>query len=281
MSGTCTKSQAARIISIRLREELGGTSIAEWKAARQLVFRTTVLALNTEPGMVCSMTHPDMPGGAGEFRVSSWKLNKDYSIDIQGRTTTDSMYDLVAGPKPADVAAAPVPDENLQDNGVPGVVTGTPKLSDYGTFALDQMDVLPDASGNANIVGASEVAMALYYIDELATDLWAKQLLQWWARRVAPVFHARVQFPVAAAMAGGPDALEESPRVIVGTIHSVKGGEADVVFLFPDVSPAGDAAYQKHGPQRDSVIRLFYVGMTRARHTLYICQRESPLAVTI
>src|ERR1039458_4814608 len=64
-------------------------------------------------------------------------------------------------------------------------------------------------------------------------------------------------------------------------IHSVKGGEADVVFLFPDVSPAGDAAYQKHGPQRDSVIRLFYVGMTRARHTLYICQRESPMAVTI
>ena len=108
-----------------------------------------------------------------------------------------------------------------------------------------------------------------------------EQLLQWWARRVAPAFHARVQFPVAAAMAGGPDALEESPRVIVGTIHSVKGGEADVVFLFPDVSPAGDAAYQKHGPQRDSVIRLFYVGMTRARHTLYICQRESPLAVTI
>jgi hypothetical protein len=173
LSGTCTKSQAARIISIRLREELGGTSIAEWKAARQLVLRTTVLALNTEPGMVCSMTHPDMPGGSGEFRVSSWKLNKDYSIDIQGRTTTDSMYDLVAGPKPADVAAAPVPDENLQDNGVPGIVNGTPKLSDYGTFALDQMEVLPDASGNANIVGASEVAMALYYIDELATDLWA------------------------------------------------------------------------------------------------------------
>ena len=49
-----------------------------------------------------------MPGGSGEFRVSSWKLNKDYSIDIQGRTTTDSMYDLVAGPKPADVVATAV-----------------------------------------------------------------------------------------------------------------------------------------------------------------------------
>ena len=81
------------------------------------------------------------------------------------------MYDLVAGPKPADVVATPVPDENLQDNGVPGVVNGKPKLSDYGTFALDQIEVLPDASGKANIVGANEVAMSLYYIDELATDL--------------------------------------------------------------------------------------------------------------
>jgi hypothetical protein len=108
-----------------------------------------------------------------------------------------------------------------------------------------------------------------------------RRLLQWWARWVAPEFHARVQFPITTALAGGPDALKESPRLIVGTIHSVKGGEADVVFLFPDVSRAGDAAYGKHGPQRDSVIRLFYVGMTRACHTLYICQRESPMAVMI
>ena len=115
----------------------------------------------------------------------------------------------------------------------------------------------------------------------LAASSDSRQLLQWWSRRVAPTFHGRVQFPVAVALARGPSALEESPRVIVGTIHSVKGGEADVVFLFPDLSPAGDAAYQRHGPQRDSVIRLFYVGMTRARHTLYVCQRESSMAVVI
>jgi hypothetical protein len=173
LSGTASKSQAARIVSVRLREELGGTSPAEWKAARQLSFRTTVLALNTEPGMVCSMTHPDMPNGSGEFRVTSWRLNKDYSIDIQGRTTTDSMYDLVAGPKPADVVAAPVPEEVLIDTGVPGIVYGTPKLLDYGSFAVDDLAVEPDAAGNLNITGATEIAMGLYYVDELATDLWA------------------------------------------------------------------------------------------------------------
>lgn len=108
-----------------------------------------------------------------------------------------------------------------------------------------------------------------------------RRLLNWWCGRVAPAFHSRVQFPIATARAGGPRALQEAPRVIVGTIHSVKGGEADVVFLFPDLSRAGDVAYQRHGPPRDSVIRLFYVGMTRARHTLYICQRESSMAVAI
>ena len=172
LSGTFSKSQAARIISTRLREELGGTSIAEWKAARMLSFRTTVLALNTEPGMVCSMTHPDMPAGLGEFRVSGWKLNPDYSIDIQGRTTTDSMYDLVDGPKPADVDASPVPEEVFHDTGVPGIVNGTPKLTDYGSYVVDEIEILPDAAGNENITGATEITMGLYYVDELAVDLW-------------------------------------------------------------------------------------------------------------
>jgi len=119
LAGTASKSQAARIITTRLREELGGITAAEWKAARQLSFRTTVLALNTEPGMVCSLTHPDMPGGSGEFRVTSWRLNRDYSIDIQGRTTTDSMYDLVVGPKPADVVPEPPAAEPDQDYAAP------------------------------------------------------------------------------------------------------------------------------------------------------------------
>ncbi len=83
------------------------------------------------------------------------------------------------------------------------------------------------------------------------------------------------------ALRNGPKALHEVPKVLVGTIHSVKGGEADVVFLFPDVSSAADVAYQRYGPDRDSVIRLFYVGVTRARKTLYICQRESSMAVAI
>jgi superfamily I DNA/RNA helicase len=71
------------------------------------------------------------------------------------------------------------------------------------------------------------------------------------------------------------------PKVVVGTIHSVKGGQADVVYLFPDLSQAGDAQYNRGGAARDSAIRVFYVGLTRARETLYICQRETGTAVTL
>jgi hypothetical protein len=133
LPGVSTKSQAARIAITRTREELGGITEAEWLAAREIAFKTTVLALNTEPGMVCSLTDASMPGGAGEFRVTGWRLNKDYSIDITGRTTTDSMYDYAIGPKPADIVADPIPAErNLEPiaRNIGDVTAGTPAAID-------------------------------------------------------------------------------------------------------------------------------------------------------
>ncbi|HUU31890.1 MAG TPA: hypothetical protein VMY69_07325, partial [Phycisphaerae bacterium] len=113
LCGTSTKSQAARICTVRLREEIGGRTEAEQRNCRDVSFRTTVLALASEPGKIGSITHSAMPGGYGEFRMMDWRLRQDMSLEINGRGTTDSMYDLVSGPKPADVAAAPVPTENI------------------------------------------------------------------------------------------------------------------------------------------------------------------------
>ncbi len=105
-----------------------------------------------------------------------------------------------------------------------------------------------------------------------------RALLSWWRGRVNGAMQNRIQFPADIAAAHGPQALLEKPQVTVGTIHSVKGGEADVVILFPDLSQAGDAAYQRYGPPRDAVIRMFYVGMTRAREALYLADRASTMA---
>ena len=71
---------------------------------------------------------------------------------------------------------------------------------------------------------------------------------------------------------------EVEPWIIVGTIHSVKGGEADDVVLFPDLSPAGYSEYMST-ENRDRILRLFYVGMTRARDRLVLCERSAPRAV--
>ena len=71
--------------------------------------------------------------------------------------------------------------------------------------------------------------------------------------------------------------LIEKPKIVVGTIHSVKGGEADVVYLAPDLSYQG--FQQLEGRGRDQVFRQFYVGMTRAKETLVLCSAKNGMSV--
>ena len=55
-----------------------------------------------------------------------------------------------------------------------------------------------------------------------------------------------------------------------------------MVYLFPDLRSAGDAQYAREGPPRDTVIRQFYVGATRARETPVHLPRETDgMAVSI
>ena len=102
----------------------------------------------------------------------------------------------------------------------------------------------------------------------------------WWQTRVALDLADRVKYPADIAAKRGPQGLLHTPRVVVGTIHSVKGGQADVVYLFPDLSQAADAQYGRGGVDRDSVVRLFYVGATRAYEQLHVCQRDA-LGITL
>lgn len=109
LAGTSDKSVAARIATIVQREELGGISATEWAKALDLSWSTTVLGLEVGPGDVVSITDDAMPSGIGKARITKWKLNRDYSIDLEATTVTDSMYDLLVGPKPADVPAPELP----------------------------------------------------------------------------------------------------------------------------------------------------------------------------
>jgi len=61
------------------------------------------------------------------------------------------------------------------------------------------------------------------------------------------------------------------PRITASTIHGSKGGEADNVVLFTDLSAAADNAMQINP---DDMHRVFYVGVTRTRQNLYIVEPE-------
>jgi hypothetical protein len=71
---------------------------------------------------------------------------------------------------------------------------------------------------------------------------------------------------------------ELKPQIIIGTIHSVKGGEAEVVYLCPDLSVQGQETFNQ---DPDEIIRQFYVGMTRCKEVLVICGATSNMAVRI
>jgi len=58
------------------------------------------------------------------------------------------------------------------------------------------------------------------------------------------------------------------PRIKLSTIHGAKGGEADNVVLFTDLTTA---ALKERG---DDIHRVFYVGVTRTRQNLYIVEPE-------
>lgn len=61
--------------------------------------------------------------------------------------------------------------------------------------------------------------------------------------------------------------LDEKPRIEIGTIHSVKGKEADFVVLRPEMATR---TYQAFEANPDAEHRVWYVGVTRARHGLFL-----------
>lgn len=80
---------------------------------------------------------------------------------------------------------------------------------------------------------------------------------------------------------GDPEYKGLQPKILVGTIHSTKGGEADSIFLYPDISQAAYMEMENSQDNRDAINRLFYVGVTRAEDTLYIMEPATRYYVEI
>jgi hypothetical protein len=141
--GISTLSQGLRVAITRQREESGGilrpdlstsAKYIEWANYLDATFKTTILALGTEAGQVISITNPivatypgppppippatlptnsnpsgPFPASTWPFRIIRWTLHQDWSVTINARSVTDSMYNVDVGPKVQPVPPASLP----------------------------------------------------------------------------------------------------------------------------------------------------------------------------
>ena len=122
---------------------------------------------------------------------------------------------------------------------------------------------------------------AFQILDQPATVAVSMGDVEWFQSQLYAQHQKSMAFPLGIYRKRGIESLRAAPLVTIGTIHSVKGGEADSVYLFPDLSPQGMMEWTGGPSQQASVYRLFYVGMTRARETLRVCAPSSPMSVDL
>lgn len=114
--------------------------------------------------------------------------------------------------------------------------------------------------------------------------------VEWFARHLLESRAGQLAYSLNVYRNFGPSALHSIPKavgptdgewpgIVLGTIHSVKGGEADRVYVFPDLSNAGFDGWLAPGWQHDAIARQFYVAFTRAREELVLCDPSGAFAV--
>jgi superfamily I DNA/RNA helicase len=84
------------------------------------------------------------------------------------------------------------------------------------------------------------------------------------------------EYIIAVRRRGG--SFLTKPRLTVSTIHGAKGGECENVLLFTDMSIR---TYKAMNLNYEDEIRVFYVGITRAKTNLYIVQQNTNCAFQI
>jgi superfamily I DNA/RNA helicase len=101
--------------------------------------------------------------------------------------------------------------------------------------------------------------------------------LDWFVENVHASRVQGLQYPLKVLKTYGRGALTETPRCVIGTIHSVKGAESDVVMLAPDISFEAQRDIDRRGQDAvDAAWRLFYVGMTRSKEGLVLLSPATP-----
>lgn len=92
-----------------------------------------------------------------------------------------------------------------------------------------------------------------------------------WEQVLDLLTHEQVSY--VRALEANNEPLSGPGRVVISTIHAAKGGEADNVVILDGLT---SDTYQSYLRDPDNEHRVFYVGCTRAKETLYIVPSNSP-----
>jgi superfamily I DNA/RNA helicase len=148
-----------------------------------------------------------------------------------------------------------------------------------------QIDQIPDdltaeaALGRLNAMLTPEGAAWVRRVD---LDALCGQMTAQYQRAAAYPLEILRRRGAAALEASTGSERERPDRVVVGTVHAVKGGESTNVLLFPDLSPRGWQQYRQPGWNgRDAIRRVFYVAVTRSRKRLVIGAPSGGLCAAI
>lgn len=110
-----------------------------------------------------------------------------------------------------------------------------------------------------------------------------REFMDWWFdHRKKPISASFAQYLRYIVQRRGSSGLRDEPRVFCGTIHSFKGGEASISYVFPDLSPTAHLNWGRVGSEeRAEIVREFYVAMTRSQEGLVICRNSSTSCVPL
>lgn len=105
--------------------------------------------------------------------------------------------------------------------------------------------------------------------------------VRWLAANLAADASPDVHHVANTAIRNGLASLTRPPGITVGTIHSVKGGEADVAYVYPDLPLPALREWLGTPEEQAGVYRQFYVAMTRPRHSLTVCTPAATMTVDL
>ena len=157
-------------------------------------------------------------------------------------------------------------------------VVGMLKASAFpkrGQKARAQRGEIPPAPDGTYHVGLPDPEAGDFVFTDEAMTAFVTGDLKWLAENCVSASMKRgIDYCQGLIRQFGSLDFDDKPQTIIGTIHSVKGAEADVVYVFPDFSAAAWHNASDRGAfteGRDAMIRVMYVALTRAREEVVVC----------